>query len=183
MDQAILGVNLQIIHSSMSKAEIVIKTLGMIQLRHSHTGKYIQEKIMEIINDYGITLDQVFSITSDNGKNMIKAVQILNDGSDSLFDDNANDDINGEEVMEKLDSIQLANIHLVHSSTQSAPSCGVDIQDQEKEYTSDDDKCIVANKEESLLSAYLDGVQTISEVKEDPASKKLVKIYEVYVED
>ncbi|KAH8338300.1 hypothetical protein KR074_005462 [Drosophila pseudoananassae] len=60
MDKAILGVNLQMIHSSMSKAEIVIKTLGMIQLRHSHTGKYIQEKIMEIINDYGITLDQVF---------------------------------------------------------------------------------------------------------------------------
>lgn len=60
MDKAILGVNLQMIQSTMSKAEIVIKTLGMIQLRHSHTGMYIKEKVMEIINDYGITLDQVF---------------------------------------------------------------------------------------------------------------------------
>ncbi|KAH8273936.1 hypothetical protein KR044_004403 [Drosophila immigrans] len=60
MDKAILGVNIQMIHSNMSKTDIVITTLGMIHLRHSHTGMYIKEKIMEIINDYGITLDQVF---------------------------------------------------------------------------------------------------------------------------
>jgi len=54
----------------------------------------------------------------------------------------------------------------VHSPTQSAPSCEIDIQDQKKELTSDGDKC--ADKEESLSSAYLDGVQTISDIKEEP---------------
>jgi len=61
----------------------------------------------------------------------------------------------------------------VHSPTQSAPSCEIDIQDQKKELTSDGDKC--ADKEESLSSAYLDGVQTISDIKEEPAFKNWSK--------
>ncbi|KRJ98763.1 uncharacterized protein Dyak_GE27557 [Drosophila yakuba] len=127
MDKAILGVNLQMIQSTMSKAEIVIKTLGMIQLRHSHTGMYIKEKVIEIINDYGITLDQIFSITSDNGKNMTKAIQILNDDSESFLDDDTHDDINGENVMDKLDTIQLANIHLVRCAAHTLQLCVIDI--------------------------------------------------------
>lgn len=63
----------------------------------------------------------------------------------------------------------------MHSPPQCAPSCECYIQDQKKELTSDGDEC--ADKEESLFSAYLDGVQTISETKEEPAFKKLVQIY------
>jgi len=60
MDKAILGINLQIIHTNVNKSEIVVKTLGMIQLTYSHTGVYIGDKILEILDDYGITLDQIF---------------------------------------------------------------------------------------------------------------------------
>jgi len=60
MDKAILGINLQIIHTNVNKSEIVVKTLGMIQLTYSHTGVYIRDKILEILDDYGITLDQIF---------------------------------------------------------------------------------------------------------------------------
>jgi len=60
MDKAILGVNLQMIQASLSKTEIVIKTLGMIELTDAHTGMYIKEKILDILHDYEITLDQVF---------------------------------------------------------------------------------------------------------------------------
>ncbi|KAL7723195.1 hypothetical protein ACLKA6_012680, partial [Drosophila palustris] len=64
---------------------------------------------MEILQDYDIALDQIFSITSDNGKNMIKATQILNDATEeSLYEDDKNED----NLMEKIDSLQLANIHL-----------------------------------------------------------------------
>lgn len=60
MDKAILGVNLQMINASLSKTEIVVKTLGMIQLADAHTGMYMKDKILEILHDYEITLDQVF---------------------------------------------------------------------------------------------------------------------------
>lgn len=60
MDKAILGVNLQMIHSSLSTTDIVIRTLGMIQLSHSHTGIYIKESILKILDEYGIKVDQIF---------------------------------------------------------------------------------------------------------------------------
>ncbi|XP_046868805.1 uncharacterized protein LOC124461318 [Drosophila willistoni] len=109
MDKAILGINLQIIHTNVNKSEIVVKTLGMIQLTYSHTGVYIRDKILEILDDYGITLDQIFSVTSDNGRNMVKAIEILNDDTEeSLF----KDDTESEKFMDKLDDLNLANIHL-----------------------------------------------------------------------
>ncbi|XP_034475521.1 uncharacterized protein LOC117782610 [Drosophila innubila] len=124
MDKAILGVNLQMIQASLSKTAIVIKTLGMIELTDAHTGMYIKEKILDILHDYEITLDQVFSITSDNGKNMIKAVQILNESTEeSLFCD----DRETENVMEKLDSIDLNNIHLVRCAIHTLQLCVFDV--------------------------------------------------------
>lgn len=60
MGKAILGVNLQMINASLSKTEIVVKTLGMIQLADAHTGMYMKDKILQILHDYEITLDQVF---------------------------------------------------------------------------------------------------------------------------
>ncbi|KAH8354520.1 hypothetical protein KR084_009394 [Drosophila pseudotakahashii] len=60
MDKAILGVNMQMIHTNINKTEIIVKTLGMIQLTCAHTGVYIKQKILEILDDYGITLDQIF---------------------------------------------------------------------------------------------------------------------------
>lgn len=58
---------------------------------------------------------------------MTKAIQILNDDSESLLDDDTHDDINGENVMEKLDTIQLANIHLVRCAAHTLQLCVIDI--------------------------------------------------------
>jgi len=41
---------------------------------------------------------------------MIKAIQILNDDSETLSDDDTRDDINDENVMEKLECSALASI-------------------------------------------------------------------------
>ncbi|KAH8327947.1 hypothetical protein KR067_001973 [Drosophila pandora] len=60
METAVLGVNLQMIHTNINKMEIVVKTLGMIQLTHAHTGVYIKEQILEILDEYGIDLNQIF---------------------------------------------------------------------------------------------------------------------------
>ncbi|XP_046868428.1 zinc finger BED domain-containing protein RICESLEEPER 2-like [Drosophila willistoni] len=124
MDKSILGVNLQLIDASLYTTEIVVKTLGMIQLEESHTGAYIKQKILDILMDYDINVEQIFSITSDNGRNMIKAVQVLNDATeDCLF----NDDTQGESVMNELDTIELANIHLVRCAAHTLQLCVTDV--------------------------------------------------------
>lgn len=55
---------------------------------------------------------------------MIKATQILNDATEeSLFDDDKNED----NLMEKLDSLQLANIHLVRCAAHTLQLCIYDV--------------------------------------------------------
>ncbi|EDW18000.2 uncharacterized protein Dmoj_GI12344, isoform A [Drosophila mojavensis] len=124
MDKAILGVNLQMIMSNISKTEIIVKTLGMIQLTYTHTGDYIKEKILEIIEEYGITVDQIFSVTSDNGRNMVKTVKILNDDMEEPFFE---DDTEAENWMGKLDEVSLANIHLVRCAAHTLQLCVYDV--------------------------------------------------------
>jgi len=60
MDKAILGTNLQMVHASLAKTKIIVKTLGMIELGGSHTGIYMKNKILEVLDDYGISLDQIY---------------------------------------------------------------------------------------------------------------------------
>lgn len=55
---------------------------------------------------------------------MIKAIQILNDETEeSLFDD----DTSGDILMKKLDSIELANVHLVRCAAHTLQLCVSDI--------------------------------------------------------
>ncbi|KAL7726144.1 hypothetical protein ACLKA6_002614 [Drosophila palustris] len=104
----------------------------MIQLHHSHTGIYIKEKIINILQDYDIELDQIFSITSDNGKNMIKAIEILNDeteesqeSQESLLDDEKTED----DLMEKLCVFSYAYLmcqrfgHSLRKCIDAEPAC------------------------------------------------------------
>lgn len=49
----------------------------MIELNERHTAKFLRSKIEEILAGYGISLEQIFSITCDNGANMIAAVKQL----------------------------------------------------------------------------------------------------------
>lgn len=49
----------------------------MIELNERHTAKFLKSKIKEILTEYSITLDQVFSMTCDNGANMIATVKQL----------------------------------------------------------------------------------------------------------
>ncbi|XP_054745834.1 uncharacterized protein LOC129250223 [Anastrepha obliqua] len=126
MDKSILGVNLQLIDASLYTTEIVVKTLGMIQLADSHAGVYIKQKILKILMDYEIKVEQIFNITSENGRNMIKAVQVLNDATEeSPFNDDTS--TQGETIMEELDTIDLANIHLVRCAAYTLQLCVIDV--------------------------------------------------------
>ena len=51
--------------------------IGMIEVKVRQTAAFRKEKILEIIKQYGIHIEQVFSVTCDNGANMLTAVRQL----------------------------------------------------------------------------------------------------------
>lgn len=59
--------------------ELKTRSIGMIQLLQSHTGKYIAEVIIKRLKEYGIDLKQIFTITTDNGANVLKMVRDIHE--------------------------------------------------------------------------------------------------------
>lgn len=51
--------------------------VGMIQLTKSHKAEYLKDEILNCLALYDIELKQIYSSTTDNGKNMLKASRIL----------------------------------------------------------------------------------------------------------
>ncbi|XP_054087738.1 uncharacterized protein LOC128922139 [Zeugodacus cucurbitae] len=74
LNRGILGVNVQY----MNCDKICIKTLGLIELKVSHTSQNICSEIKTLLNEFNLHKEQIYTITTDNGKNMVKAVDIMN---------------------------------------------------------------------------------------------------------
>ncbi|XP_055906354.1 zinc finger BED domain-containing protein 4-like [Eupeodes corollae] len=120
LDRSILGINLQFIELKKDSLNICVKTLGMVQLFERHTGQLIKEKILEILSDFQIDINQIYSITSDNGRNMLKAVEILNETSEMSEEL----DLGVEEIV---DSITLPNIQSIRCAAHTLQLCVNDI--------------------------------------------------------
>ena len=41
------------------------------------TGNYIKNVIIDVIQTYNLEVNQIYSVTSDNGSNMLKAAELL----------------------------------------------------------------------------------------------------------
>lgn len=61
------------------KGQLKIRSIAMIELIESHTGIYLAEVIIKRLKEYGINLAQIFTITTDNGKNVLKMVRDIVD--------------------------------------------------------------------------------------------------------
>lgn len=72
-NRSVLGVTIAYIYGG----EIRVRTIAMRVLKASHTGDHISNILKEILSTYGIRLSQIVSITSDNGKNIVKAVALI----------------------------------------------------------------------------------------------------------
>lgn len=73
LGRSILGINIQYIFEGTIK----LRTLDMYETTSSQTGVYLKNIIIDVLKSYDIELEQVYSITSDNGKNMVKAAELL----------------------------------------------------------------------------------------------------------
>ena len=73
LDRAILGVNAQFV----SEGKVMLRTLAMKELTNRHTAEYIKSTLVEILEQYDIDLCQIYTITTDNGANMVKSVKLM----------------------------------------------------------------------------------------------------------
>lgn len=68
----------------------IIRTLAMVNLNERSTGVNIAKNILKVLQSYGIKLQNVISITSDNGTNVTLAIKILrayqNHSLDAFFE-------------------------------------------------------------------------------------------------
>lgn len=64
----------------MKNGQITVYTLAVKEIKVRHTGENLKKIILDELADYGILLKHIYTITSDNGANIVKAVNLTEDG-------------------------------------------------------------------------------------------------------
>ncbi|GLV46433.1 hypothetical protein CBL_20772 [Carabus blaptoides fortunei] len=110
LDRSMLGLNIQFI----KHGKIMLRTLGIKELKERHTAEYLKEIILKTLKEYEINYTQIYSITTDNGANMIKTVNLLQQ-SDEMAENNEQEpeDIDSNEevtVKEYNNFIEIENV-------------------------------------------------------------------------
>jgi len=62
------------VHYLDDKLKFVNTTIGVISLNESHTGEYIGLSLMQLCQDWGIGIDCITVIVTDNAANIVKAI-------------------------------------------------------------------------------------------------------------
>lgn len=92
-NRSILGINIQYVVGN----RIVLRTLGMIRLNESHTGRHLAQIVKQKLDDFGISMEQLFAVTTDNAGYMLLSSEIL---------DQLAEEVNGENIPESVDEIE-----------------------------------------------------------------------------
>lgn len=71
--RSIFGVNIQYRYDG----KLRLATLAMQELKKSHTASYLSDVIISILSKFQIKLEQILTVTTDNGSNMIATVKKL----------------------------------------------------------------------------------------------------------
>lgn len=105
MGKSILGINVQY----MKDCKIIINTIGMIQLKQRHTAHFLKEEILKCLHEFDIDLTQIYSTTTDNGANMLKASKLIQqdmlDLQNDEFETSENENDDYELVHDRLNSV------------------------------------------------------------------------------
>ena len=94
--------------------KIKLRTMAMRELFDRHTGIDLKNILLQVLADYGVSISQIYSVTTDNGADMLNAVKrLVQDSSSQLTARNALQD--DEDVDELSDNEFGGNITLVFS--------------------------------------------------------------------
>lgn len=97
---SVLGINA----SYTNNCETVCPSLGIVKITERHNAVNIADMVCDILAMYGISLDQVFSMTTDNGKNVVNSARVLdmvassNKNENDFHEDVGYDESNDEEL-------------------------------------------------------------------------------------
>ncbi|XP_065323660.1 uncharacterized protein LOC135930799 [Gordionus sp. m RMFG-2023] len=108
-DRSILGINIQFINNG----KIKLRTLCMKVIKERHTSEYLKKIILDVLKEYEIKIEQIYTITTDNAANMIKLIKLLilhDEEDDDLNDYLINDDLNNNDI----DNDDLNNNDIIH---------------------------------------------------------------------
>ncbi|CAK9296597.1 unnamed protein product [Gordionus sp. m RMFG-2023] len=85
-------------------------------IKERHTSEYLKKIILDVLKEYEIKIEQIYTITTDNAANMIKLIKLLilhdeeDDEDDDLNDYLINDDLNNNDI----DNDDLNNNDIIH---------------------------------------------------------------------
>lgn len=94
IDRSFLGITVQYVDGT----EVVLNTLAVKEVYNRHTAVNIKEILKNVLLTYGISINQIYSITTDNGSNMIKLVKLVGNDQTDLECDNDEDDSDSESL-------------------------------------------------------------------------------------
>lgn len=66
-DRSVLGINVQYTDGET----VLFRTLAVKELNDRHTGEYISSIVQDVVHECDVEFRLVYSITSDNGDNMV----------------------------------------------------------------------------------------------------------------
>lgn len=107
LNRSVMRINVQVIHSK----KVMIKTFAMIELHNRHTAEILKTEIVHVLQQYDINVDQIYSFTTDNGRNLIKAVDLLREDCD--FDQENENENENCTLTQSLDAIYFDSFETV----------------------------------------------------------------------
>lgn len=74
-DRLFIGLNVQFLH----KGKVVSVTLSTVELFERHTGNHLKNAILNELKKFNISIQQIYTITTDNDTNFLKAAKLINE--------------------------------------------------------------------------------------------------------
>ncbi|XP_060810041.1 uncharacterized protein LOC132904136 [Amyelois transitella] len=72
-DRRFLGINIQYIQNH----QIFVRNLSVSEINERQTGDFLKEKVLEVLNDFLISKEQIYVCDTDNGSNMKKMTKLI----------------------------------------------------------------------------------------------------------
>lgn len=88
VDRSFIGVNIQFAY----KGEIFVITLRTIELNNHHTGQNLKNALTTAMKKFNITVDQIYTVTTDNGADLCKAARLMEKATNEVTKKSMSDD-------------------------------------------------------------------------------------------
>lgn len=112
---AVLGIDIQTIHLG----KVVTRSIGMQRITSKHTGKNIADMVFGRLTEFGILARLLVGATVDNGRNVIKAVKLMDSEMSETIDEEYLSDSDNDD-MESIENFWLEPEFQRHLITEAA---------------------------------------------------------------